>query len=241
MLNKLRFVRIWILLFSLFYSIFVQSQNQISSKELVQTTEDFYGSDDRFINGVISDFYTPNADGHPFFIYDGWHTGTIYSNGIKFNDLAIKYNIESDDIFFINMNNSYAPTTILNKSLIDSVIISGQLLLNTNKLAIKNPIVFVELLNRGKYTSVLKHKVTKITKLTDTYEYVKYNNHSPIIHIIKDSELVSLKSRKDFISEFSLPEKPLKKFLRQNKIQLKKANRKQLLQLIKYCDEHSII
>jgi hypothetical protein len=241
MLNKFCYLRIWILFLGIFYSFFVHSQNQtqISSKELVQIAEDFYGTDDRLINGTISHYYTPIAQGHPFFINSGWQAGIIFSNGIKFNDLVIKYNIESDDIFFINVGNRFTPTTILDKSLIDSVLISNRLLINTDKLVIKNPIGFVELLHRGKSTSFLKHKITKSTKLTDTYEYVKFNIHSPKIYIIKDSELVSLKSKKDLISEFSLPEKSLSKFLRQNKIQFKKANRKQLIQLIKYCDEQS--
>ena len=241
MLNKSSLLRIGLLFFSLIYSFSVLSQTQSSGKVLVQIAEDYYGPDDRIINGTISDFFAPNAEGHPFFINSNWQAGRLFSAGIEYSELALKYNIESDDIFFINNHNNFSPLTVLNKFLIDSVIIANRTLVNTDKIATKNPLGFAELIHRGKYPGFLKHRVTKNTRLTDTYEYFEFSHQPPVIYILKNDEFIALKTKKDFISEYSLPEKQLKKFLRQYNIQLKKASHSQIIQLLKYCDELSTL
>ena len=249
---KFFFFRKLILLLFIFYSINISCQNIASNSisELVDFAQKIYGSDDRLVNGVISQIRITDTENHPFFMKNEWFDGDIFSNGVKFSNIAIKYNIEIDQIFFINRNNSYmAPNTILNKSIIDSLRIEEHLFVNSDKLTVKSklPLGFVEVFYRGNFTSFLKHRIAHLKRQANsniktkpgTLTNIEYYNLRPLIYIIRNDELVCLKSKKDFIKEFYPFRKDIQKFIHQNKIRFNKAKRIKLFLLLKYCDEIS--
>lgn len=233
------FPKKWILLLIIFLPFHFYGQNNAakSVKELKDIAEKFYGTDDRLANGMISQYYSPNADGHPFFLKNEWFNGEVYSNGVRFNNVAIKYNIESDEIYFIDQNSSQAPTTILNKTMIDSVRIDNHLFLNAAKFNNTNQLGFMELLYKGNFTSFIKYRISYSIKQTSTYEYIQYYSPRLSVYILHDTELILLKSKKDFLEAFTPFQKELTKFLHQNKIRINKADHIQLFQFLKYCDE----
>ncbi len=218
-------------------SIFSYGQQivPVTNNEIIRIAEIMYGTDDRLVNGMISQFYAPKAEGHPFFLSNDWQKGNIFSSGARFKEVTLKYNIESDDIYYINRQQ--ASIIVLNKSIIDSVSIDNHLFVNSNKLNIKNPIGFIELLYQGNLALFLKYKIKSGTKHTDSYEYIKYYEPKTTIYLLKDSQLISIKSKKDLLTEFSPYQKEITTFLHQNKINFRNADHNQLLQIIKYCDE----
>ena len=225
-------------------SLFSYSQELVSDSafdKIKDIAENIYGSDDRLINGEINQFLAPNIEGSPFFLRNEWISGDILIYGVQFSNVSIKYNIENDEISFINHeSNRSVSTTVLSKPFIDSFRIDGHLFVNSNTLNVKNPLGFIEILYKGKhFTSFLKHRVNHIVKQTDTYQHLKYYDLKPIMYILYDSEFISLKSEQAFLDEFPVFRKDISKFIHQNKIRFKKTDPDQLLKLLKYCDEIS--
>jgi len=230
----------------IFNSILTYSQESLSDSSFAKirnVAENIYGSDDRITNGEINQFIAPNIEGSPFFLRNEWISGDVFIFGVQFSNVAIKYNIESDEILFINHeNNKSASTIVLSKPFIDSVRIDGHLFVNSNTLNVKNPLGFIEKLYKGEhFTSFLKHRINHVVKQTDTYQHLKYYDLRPIIYILYDDEFISLKSEQAFLDEFTAFRKDISKFIHQNKIRFKKADPNQLLKLLKYCDEISTL
>lgn len=231
----------------IFISLFIcchfsYSQNNApkSIDELVELSEMYYGTDDRLLNGYVSTISNTNAVGHPFFLTEEWIIGDVFMDGGEFHQVALKYNIELDEIYFIGKNkNGPTPIIILNKNLIDSVRLENHLFINANRMPIQNQVGFIEVLYSGNLTSYLKHKIPFIIKSTSTYQYIEYREPKSVIYLSDKNGLIGVRNKKDFLNKFDPFQKDIVNFMHKNKIRFNKANHNQLYRLLEYCDELS--
>ena len=237
---NINFLRKLSLILFAFLSLHSYSQSHTQKIDnLIQMAEYKYGLDDRLVNGVVGQNLPPRTKGHPYFIRNGWFKSNLYMNGVFYKDVEIAYNIELDEIYFIDRMNRQVQIVVLNKTLIDSVRIQDHLLVNSDKLGIKNPIGYMEVIYEGNYTAFLKHKINYTIKHDDSYEFRNYNKKKTSVYIFRNNLLINLKNTKDVYKEFTSHQTDIKKFIRQNKIRFGNADRVQLSNLLKYCDEIS--
>ena len=70
-------------------------------------------------------------------------------------------------------------------------------------------------------------------------EKAKFIDSSPLLYLKRNGILHSIYSKKDFINLFYAQKKEVRKYLSRTKVNIKNANKIQLISLIQYCDEIS--
>ncbi len=235
------FLKIAFLIFVLLNSLNVFSQKSIpaTKAELIKFAEKRYGSDDRLINGVIGQTIRSHVEGHPFFLKSEWMRSDLYIHGEEFKNALIKYNIELDEFLFIDNSNYGTPTITLNSLFIDSVRIENHLIINAEKQFNQYSLGFAELIYKGGFMAILKHKTNHSIKYTDSYEYIEYNKPTSTLYISFNGNLREFKKKNDLLKHFYSYRKDISKFMHQNKINFKRSDAQQLILLLKYCDEVS--
>lgn len=211
---------------------FAQENNQNADK-LIKLSDLAYGADDRLDFGIIYRPKNINTISHPFLISDDWKKGSIFINGIKFKDASLNYHILKDEVLYKGENPS---VMVLTKSYIDSLFINQHLLINSDKLDVQNSMGFIELLNRGNYTTYLKHKIGITQVSSGNSISLKYMKPKFTVYIRHEDLLINLSSKRSFLFFFSSRKKDISKFMKKNKIKYKKATQLQLISLLEYCD-----
>lgn len=216
---------------------FAQVTTEDALQELVNYTNSEYGSDDRLVTGRIYYPTHPLALGHPYFLKEDWLNAILYIKGNEFDNVEIKYNIEDDRIILKRKYEKglIEPLLLIN-SYIDSLIILDRLFLNSLLIEPDKKSGFIELVYRGKLTSFLKHINSYKDELSPHVMHGKYRDPKTVVYIHNGKALRHIKRKKEFLEFFPGNEKKVTKFMKTKNINIKKANKDQLLKLMKYCD-----
>ena len=224
-------------------SIYSTAQNTPSTKKLhplIEYAEQVLGSDSRLVAGTIYQNKYYNAKGTPYFMGSEWLTGTIYVKGIPFKNTDFKYNLQSDKIILkVQSDDGNTKHLVLNDHFVDSVEIAHIKLLNarlTNSLTLKG---YFELICNGKTQAYRKHRIRLKETLTSDSKKLKFLPQDPILYLVRDGISKPIYGKKDLLNYFYPIKKEVKKYMTEQKINLKTASKIQLFSLIKYCDEIS--
>ena len=235
-----------ILLLFITTSLISFSQNNENAKEiktaLLDKAEKTYGLDDRLINGLLYVNKHPRANKHPFFLNDQWKEGIVYINENVYKDLYLNYNIDTEEIILYHkFDNKRNIQIILNNNIIDSIQIANYIFINAKHLNLENyRSGFYELVYRGSFTAVKKHKKEFYEKYTTFDPHGTYSNtNTVLLFIMEKGDIIKIKNRSGILKQFSSIKRPIKRYLRNNGITYKKINKHQLFKLLQYCDEHS--
>ena len=216
------------------------NKNLLNSHEkLLDYADQVYGSNDLLVNGRI---YVPMhslAEGHPYFEIKDWILGDVYTKGNKFEQLKLKYDIELDEfiLFFIDKEN-HNNYIVLNKHYVDSVYVGKFLFVNTAVIPeISENLGYCELVYNKQLSFLVKYKKDFKKEYSETKPHGEYSKINANRYITESGILTKVNTKKTLLRYFEPYKKEIKKYLKKNKINYKKANSGELNTLINYCNE----
>ncbi|MCP3927527.1 MAG: hypothetical protein GY705_00295 [Bacteroidetes bacterium] len=205
---------------------------------LIEYSEQFYGTSDLLVNGRIYTTTHPKAKGHPYFSTEDWTKGTIYIKDKTFDNADLNYNIEIGKLIlkekiktghFIKIQVIYA--------FVDSFYMGQHLFVKLPESASDNEFSnFLEQVYTGGFIFLI-HREKVFKKIySPSAPYGEYSKAYSTFLIYKDGAVHKIPNKKAFLNFFKARKKEVKKFMKQHKIRLKKANNVSLHQLMKFCD-----
>ena len=93
-----------------------------------------------------------------------------------------------------------------------------------------------ELIYKGKYSLINKYFKEFKNNYSESNHYGSYTNEKSKKYILYDNNIYSVNSKKDFIDFFTKNKEQVSKFIKENKISYNKANNKDLIRLMRFCN-----
>lgn len=241
-MNFIHFIRylLIVLISTAFLLASAQETNEEYSK-YISKIDSIYGIDDILVNGSLYFPKHPLAQGNPYLISDEWNKGSIYIKGKTYDDIELKYDLALDKLILrTKLINDKIPKVLLNNELVDSFKIGNQFFINTKwidqNLQIEG---FAELIYNNDIVFFIKFRKEYIAQFSENNQYGKYSQIQFGRYLWKDGVVTKVSTRKSLLRYFEENKKEIKKYLRKHHIKYKKANSKQLFDLINYCNELS--
>lgn len=228
-----------LLLFILFfYSLFIHSQSSEELNNYVQSKTGIQNS--LLFNGIT---YTNNyrvLSTKNQFLNESlaYSKGTIFTEGISFTDLEIKYDVFSQEIVIKPDPETSHLGIIINSSKLD-----GFKLFNKTFINIRNDSIvkgYYELAVELSFLKLLiKHKKDKIRKLNEKTIHYEFENKYEYA-IINDNKYFIVNSKKNWIEIYPKFKKEIKKFYSSNKSLEKKEEIVFMKKLAQYINNLNI-
>jgi len=228
-----------ILLFSFYINntVSAQAQKSISSEEVREHFKDFYKADPRLVSG---DFYqTPQmseSTGDPFYFGSDWKKGTATIHGVKFENLLLRYDIDSHQVILntVNHTDSYLQIVLKKAEMTEFSMaeelfvaypkedpIDGKLFANA---MVSGPVDF--LIMKSKNLKVTAGGISDYIYQTNTKRTLQYNNR-----------LITYKGV--YTLQKLLPQyKPqIKEFIKARKLRFKRKSLEDHASIIAFCNQ----
>ncbi len=237
--------KVFIVFFAIFSAFLVHSQQEndtlISSiSKLIELSDKYYGTDDFLANGRYYFYKHKNYNGHPFFGNNVWEISNLFVNGKKFNDVKLKYDVESDQLILKTKYNLSSVDIVLNDELVDSFNIQNHHFISSNQFEENTKLShYFEIIYKGNFLFLIKHSKILINDYYNSPPYGKYTGLNSIFYIYNKGSFKKLPNKNTFLNYFKPFKREIKKFLKKNKIKYRKTNVNQLHVLLKYCDRIS--
>lgn len=212
---------------------------QNEKTELIDLTNNFYGSDPMFVNGRKNFEMHYNADGNPYFLSGTFQKGSFCIQGKKADQVDLLYDIYLDKIILrTTINQTDTIFVQLNKLEVDSLRIARYLFINSElyKEILVDP-GYYELIFKGNHIVFKKHKKSFIPDYTKNKSAGHFSKPEQKIFLYANGRLINISKRKMFLSSFPENSKEIKQFMRKNKIRYSKADNDILKLLYHHCDE----
>lgn len=208
-------------------------------KELQAFAEAQYGISDVLINGPLYFHAQYEADGHPYFRTQAYKPGIIYTEGKKFEEVRVNYNVEQDQMIFSFSKFEKPLKIILNEHFADSVRIGNHVFVKAAYLPVPEMFKgYYELIYRGDLVYFIKYRKDFMHLMRrdedDQGYYTKLNAQR---YLYKDGKLEKVNRRRSFITRFDNHRMDIRRFLWQNRIGYNKASSEELQQLIRFCEQ----
>jgi len=226
-------------------ALYGQLQKDINTiDDLFKYTELALGSDKDLINGKAYFAAHTRSKGHPYYPDKHWQNSILYINSKKFSNYQLKYNIEIDRIILNYTKSDGAQVPILlNTNYIDSIQLGNHTFLINAKL-ISNEKKFKSFFNRintGKFILYETFETVFKADFTQSTPYGRYGSVNHKYLLCANEQLYPVSSKKSFLIFFKDIKPKIKKYLRVNRINFKKANATELKGLMDYCNDLSDI
>lgn len=180
--------------------------------------------------------YTPEhtlVKGHPFLFYDQFVEGKVMLKGKLFEPVMLKYDIYKQNfvLSFIDRNKA-TQQLVIPKLLIDSIWISHALFLNAAQFGMSDQ-DFVQVLSDDDLEVLyVWSKEYQFTATKNDIPHV-YSDAKRTTYLSKNNQVLKYRTKGAFVKLF--PEewhKPIKNYIKQNKLRLKKANDSDMIGLL---------
>ena len=214
-----------------------QNQNTISSNEVREHFDNFYKADPRLISG---DFYlTPQmseATGDPFFIDANWKTGTATLLGVTFENLLLRYDIDSHQVILntVNHTDSYLQI-VLKKADLTEFTLAGELFVVYPK---EDP-VYGKLFANAMVSGPIDFWITKSKNLKVTAggisDYIYQTNIKKTLHY--SDRLINYKGVNTLQKLLPQYKAQIKIFIRDKKLRFKRKSLADHASIIAYCNQ----
>jgi len=232
-------MRISVTFLLLLIALSLSAQN--ATEELRQHTAEVYGIDDILVNGITYRPLHPIASGNPFYVSSVFVEGQIDLKGRSFQNVLLKYDIEQQKLIlkhFLVSGNFEA--TALNNNYVKSFLLQGRYFVNIQSILKNNESKgFYELIYRGNVLFVREYKKVFVGTFSDKYPYGKYSDTKTTNFLFLNGEKFKIAKKKDLYNLFPQHKVLIKKFMKENKIKLRKSGNNKLNILMQYCDEIS--
>lgn len=207
------------------------------SQTPVLSANQIYGLNPELYNGKIYS-YAPaiTTKGTQFLYGPEFEKGSVVINGKTFGNLLLNYDVFNQQVvlkFMTRMNN-------MMKIILSDVWLKSFNLGDKHFEILSFPKIkprIYQVIGKGRYEVLYTWR--KDYNLQNTYGASNYAFSKPVreSYLKFKDKLTHYKNNKQFVNLFSSENRPLlNKFLRKNKIKVKKSGSKEILQLINYCN-----
>lgn len=218
-----------------------QTVIQNEKMEIINLTNQFYGTDPLLVNG--RKYFEPhyNAKGHPYFISDQWQTGTISMDGKQFESTGLLYNLYIDRLILrASVNQNDTIYLLIDNLHLDSFTISGHHFVNNAKLPGNHKLTgYSEVIYKGSFSVIKKHNLDFIPEYANNKSTGHYSKPQHTSYILVNGKIINVTTKKMLLTYFPEHSRQIKQFIRKNKIKYSKAENHILQFLYKHCDEIS--
>ncbi len=214
--------------------------------EFISEVQTIYGVDDELVNGYP--YYPPDQliGSHPYFKKEQWYIGTVYMNGETFTKLPIKYDLTKDAfIIKATLHDKVMKLVQLNSLYVDSARINNQLFVHSRSFLnnLNNGNFYEQIYNDsqsdfGYFIRYTKKYLEQYTSIAPKGRFSDINVKQVLLY---NEVLYDASNRRKFLKPFSRDQRGLiKSFLRKNDIKYKRADKKEIKQLMEYCNQQII-
>lgn len=208
-------------------------------EKLIQQADSAYGSHHELVNGKL--YYRANlyALGTPFYLSDDWVDGTVWINGKQYNKVALKYNIETDQLIMRpTIKNGMTMAIVLNSPFVEAFTLKDHLFVNADGFKSEDlKSEFINVVYKGTFEFLATYRVTFVTDYNTKTPYGRYSAISNSYFIYAGEDLVKIPSKKVLLDYFEAYKKEIRKFMKKKKMRFNKANSGQWNGLMKSIDE----
>lgn len=185
----------------------------VSSHDILKEMDVIYGTDQRLASGPLySNPPTGSVSGHPYYTDKEWKNGKVVLDGIVYDSLLLKYDIEKDELVLntINLNSKALQVCLKTGSVTEFQL--------GDKYFVKHPgwkkpgkKVFYELAAGGEIDYLLlKSKEMQMTNTgINDFEYKEYIKS----YLLKDGEMVRFRTKRSLFRLVPEYKDDLKKFI----------------------------
>lgn len=216
-----------------------QNQNSASVENLLAYSSEIYGTNDVLVNGwkYFPEHY--NASGNPYFMDEEWMTGQVSIQGKTFENVELLYDVVNDELILRQkLNNGSLVFVMLNKDFISSFTLTDHHFVNSKELgspALKSG--FYEMVYDGELRFLIRYDKTFVNQYTAQSPHGSFSNQRAANYILHNGRVTRISSKRSLLNYFSAHKKQIRSFLRENRINYKKASTDELHQLMTYCDQ----
>lgn len=218
-------------------TITAQNQNSISSKEVRKHFEAFFKADPRLISG---DFYqTPQmseSTGDPFFIDANWKIGSATLHGVTFENLLLRYDIDSHQVILntVNHTDSYLQIA-LKKADMTEFTMAGESFVAYPKEDHVDGKLFANAMVIGPIDFwIIKSKNLKVTA-GGISDYIYQTNTKKTLRY--DDKLLTYRGVNTLQKLLPQHKTQIKTFIRDQKLRFKRKSLEDHASIIAYCNQ----
>lgn len=193
------------------------------------------------INGKEYELYHARSKVKPIYLADREHTGSLITKTRRYDNLNLQYDTFLDEVVYTDTSrliNFRFPQIALNNDIIEGFefilrdeIISFKYFREPECSELNLEEGFYEVVYEGKSHYIIKHE-------SGYYERQGLNNYkySAINYISFGNEFYKIKNSKDLFSLIGGKSDDIKEFLKFSGLKIKKADKAQMLRIIKFYD-----
>jgi hypothetical protein len=208
----------------------------VTSEEVRSELDKLFGVDQRLVSG---NFYigarSGSVTGHPYYFDEKWKKGSVTIDGIKFEDLLLKFDIVSNSVVLntYNLNNS-STHLCLNKEKISEFSMNRVKFIRLPRENRDKKIIFAQLCSEGSIDFLLvidKDMVTANIGSTD-FKYMDFYQN----YLGYKGQIIKFKNIRTLFKLFPEFKSEIKKYLSGNNLTTRKKETHNRTMLVNYCN-----
>jgi hypothetical protein len=196
-----------------------------------------YGYDPLLYNGRIYAFFPPAGTGGTQYLYDKFDTtGSITLRGITYSNLALNYDIYNQQLI-LKYKNALGTSDLIQISAawLEKFEVGGRQFKFETITDTTRRIYQVIGIGASKVLYNYKKELLLDTRLGSIDHY--FPDAIREMYVTTDGRMAKFKNNRSFVTAFSQPmQSPIKKYLRKNKIKVKKVKDNVMTELINFCN-----
>ncbi len=233
-----------LLLFSV-KQILAQNTTERKLQEIHQKLKKIYGTSAILANGTHYLESYAHIEGYPYLSNNAWMEATLFLKGNTFDNIRIKYDIFDEKLILLSESqNGYFRTIYLEDQIVDSFYLKNRSFSRSKFInrKIKNlenvQQKYLERIYDGHIKLYIGYYKTIISRKNDLYSAIgEFSPPKKNYFLLKNGQAHEIKRRKDIIDVFPDKKKHIKRFMRKNKIKIRKATSPDFNNLMTYLDE----
>jgi len=204
----------------------------IVSQDAIYSFDEVYGPDPLLYNGRKYTYYLPSGtQGHQFLYSNEFKAGSVRISGKTFGNIMLNYDIYNQQLVMKTIDPTGAESIIeLSKAWLEEFHLENKDFILFGKDDDKR---FYQVLGTG--PSFILYYFSKNIKLDATYGTTQYAFKPPdkSMYLLRGNDLFPFSNNRSFLNLWDEYEQvELKKYLKKNKINVKKASDKAMLEMI---------
>lgn len=233
------------LILSLFLFLFpfeyILSQNvnitpPVSSNIVHSKIDKLFGADQRLVSGVFYDAVSLGlVNGHPYFFDNKWKNGSVILEGIKYNNLQLKYDVASNTIVLrtLNLDNNVIQLGLKKEKISEFSMGSAKFIRFSDKNR-NSEIIFAQLCAEGNvdFLHVRKKELVLSEGGSTDFKYKEYYQN----YLRYNGNVIKFKNKKTLYNLFPEFKSALKKYLAHNHLSTGKKDTHNRTMLVNYCN-----